>query len=79
MKQLTITLTPCRSNPRRYMRYVIYRRVDDGRLMPFRVNEEAGRLTIDPLPWRDVRESSVDPEFAEAWRKHIAVVEHPAA
>lgn len=68
----TVTLTPNRSNPRRYSRYVIYRKVPDGRLMPFRVSEEDGRLTIDSMLWSQIKPAEeAEPDFAAAWRQHV--------
>ncbi len=63
------TLTPCRSNPRRYVRYVTYRR-DGDRVTPFLVTVDPV-LKIDVLRWQQIRESAADPEFAEMWAEHV--------
>ena len=73
MKTATITLTPCRSNPRRYTRIISYSRGVDAQgeyVVPIRITD--GR--IDQVRWRDIRRTNeVDPEFAQTWADHVRV------
>lgn len=69
---MTLTLTPCRSNPRRYVNLVVYRRVGD-RVVPSRLRVVDGRETVEKLYWDEIgRDWVCDPEFARAWAEHIA-------
>ena len=75
MKIYPCTLTPCRSNPRRYIRLVVYRRSPDdpNKLDAYLVEEFDPQqpLKVEHLQWNQIRESDVDNEFAAAWAEHV--------
>jgi hypothetical protein len=73
---MQITLTPNRSNPRRYVRFVTYRRYfNAGRgvdvVDPYQVSEVDGKLTVTKIHWRDVSACEIDEEFATEWGEHV--------
>lgn len=75
MKPLPLTLTPNRSNPRRYVRIVCYRRSRTPHgdfVTPIRyMEDDAGRPSSDILKFRDIAPCDADPEFAAAWAEHV--------
>lgn len=66
----TITLTPNRSSPRRYLRLVTYHRGTDEQgdyVAPVRNTD--GKVV--PIRYSEIRGSAVDPEFEAAWLEHV--------
>jgi hypothetical protein len=70
------TITPNRSNPRRFMRLVAYRRTHNAVrgvdvVEPYLYQDVDGRVSVDRLQYRDIRPYPADSEFAEAWAEHV--------
>ena len=70
------TITPNRSNPRRYMRLVAYRRATNivrgvDVVEPYLYQDVEGRVTVERIQYRDIRPYQADPEFVEAWTEHV--------
>jgi hypothetical protein len=60
------------SDPKRYLRIVVYRRSTDNlRIDGYRAVDQDGHLQIDHLPYHEIEPSAVDPEFERAWLEHI--------
>lgn len=78
---LKLTLTPNRATgPRRGVRIIAYRRIDDA-VFPYLYQEDdQGRASADEVPWRSIRREwqgshtdpyPADPELAREWREHV--------
>jgi hypothetical protein len=65
------TITPNRSNPKRFVQLVVYQREGDRVSALLYRKNEGEEATAEPLPYGRIRGCSVDSEFAEAWQAHI--------
>lgn len=68
---LTITLTQNRRDVQRYVSMVIYRRSGDV-VTPYLAREgTGGDVSVERIPWNEIRGSEADPEFAADWAEHV--------
>lgn len=68
------TITPCRSDPPRYARFVRYDRVAPDRVRPVLVYVDSTQSDAQWLAWEQIRPAnSVDPETQAAWVAHVKV------
>ncbi len=69
---MTCCITPCRSDPPRYARFVRYDRVAPDRVRPVLVYVDAEQSDAQWLEWDRIRPAnSVDPETQAAWSAHV--------
>lgn len=74
---LKLAITPCRSNPRRYVRIIAYRRVSNAvrgvdEVVPYLYEKEpGGEARVAELRYRDIAPCNTDPEFITEWNDHV--------
>jgi hypothetical protein len=65
------SMIPNRTDPKRFVRLVLYRRTGD-QVTPYLAQEHAdGAITVGRLEWPDIKASDPDPDFETAWMEHV--------